>query len=106
MRIMLKSKIHGIKVTKVAPDYMGSITIDDKLLVDANILEYEQVHVLDRTNGNRFITYAIGGNPGECCVNGAASKLVKKGDSLIILAYSILTDGSAYELKPKIVICG
>lgn len=105
MRIMLKSKIHHIKVTNVAPNYEGSIAIDGGLLSRADILEYEQVHVLDLTNGNRFITYAIEGDKDECSVNGAAARLVNVGDVLIIMAFSILNDGASYELKPRIVVC-
>jgi aspartate 1-decarboxylase len=102
MRIMLKSKIHGIKVTDVNANYHGSITIDAKLLRRADILEYEQVHVLDITNGARFETYIIKGGKDECCVNGAAAKLVEFGDTLIILAYGIYDSVARYH-KPKIV---
>ena len=104
MRIMLKSKIHGIKVTDVNPHYDGSITIDSNLLQRTEIFEYEQVHVLDVTNGKRFVTYAIAGGKDECCVNGAAARLVEFGDELIILAYGIYDygffDGSN---RPKII---
>ena len=91
MRIMLDSKIHSLKVTDCNLRCDGSITIDSKLLEKADIKEYEQVHVLDVTNGKRFITYAIKGEDGEVCVNGAAARLVSFGDSLIILTYT-LTD--------------
>ena len=90
MRIMLKSKISGLKVTDAIIDYEGSITIPEKLLKEVDILQYEQVHVCNKSNGNRFITYAISGSSdGECIVNGAAAKLVEIGDELIILAYNI-----------------
>lgn len=105
MRTMLKSKIHRIKVTRVAPDYEGSIAIDSTLLVKADIFEYEQVHVLDVTNGNRFVTYAVDGNSGECSVNGAAARLVSEGDILIVVAYNIVNDDAAYKIEPKIVKC-
>ncbi len=105
MRTMLKSKIHGIKVTDVNPNYHGSISIDAELLKAVDILEYEQVHVLDKTNGARFITYAIKGEKGDCCVNGAASKLVNFDDELIILAYSIyvIDANEAKDYKPRIL---
>lgn len=86
---MLKSKITGIAVTDCNVTYEGSISIDVSLMRRANIMEYEQVHVLDRTNGERFITYAIKGSTGQICINGAAALLVKKGDDLIILTYHI-----------------
>ena len=105
MRIMLKSKIHGIKVTDVNPNYCGSITIDSKLIDETNILEYEQVHVLDVTNGKRFITYAMKGNKDEVCVNGAAAKLVEFDDTLIILSYGIYNDLWPVYRKPKIIYC-
>lgn len=103
MRILLKSKIYSVKVTDVNLEYEGSIAIDAKLLKRADILEYEQVHVLDVTNGVRFVTYAIKGDEDEICVNGAAAKLVKFGDNLIIIAFGIYDSISDY-IKPKIVI--
>ncbi|MDP2685143.1 MAG: aspartate 1-decarboxylase [bacterium] len=99
MRVMLKSKLYGLKVTKINPDYAGSISISHKWMHDTNIIEYEQVHVLDITNGNRFITYAIIGNDDEICVNGAAALLVNISDELIILAYDIV---DIYN-EPKII---
>ena len=83
MRIMLKSKIHRAHVTETNIDYEGSITIDKKLTEEADILPYEQVQVLNITNGARFTTYAIEGEDGEICINGAAARLVAKGLSLI-----------------------
>ena len=102
MRIMLKSKIHGIKVTDVNAEYHGSISIDAKLLKKVDIMEYEQVHVLDVTNGARFETYAIKGAKGECCVNGAAARLVNFDDVLIVLAYGLYDSVARYH-KPKIL---
>lgn len=105
MRIMLKGKIHRARVTDANIDYEGSITIDKKLMVEADILPYEQVHVLNINNGARFTTYAIEGQTegGEICLNGAAARKVVKGDIVIILAYSYVPDGEAYDYKPKIV---
>ena len=72
-RIMMKSKIHRATVTGASVDYEGSITIDRDLMDAVDILPHEQVHVLDISNGARLVTYAIPGNPGEICVNGAAA---------------------------------
>ncbi len=81
MRMMLKSKIHRARVTDANIDYEGSITIDRKLMAEADILPYEQVHVLNINNGARFTTYAIEGEEGsgDICLNGAAARLAVKG---------------------------
>ena len=105
MRIMLKSKIHRARVTKLNIDYEGSITIDSKLMEEADILPYEQVQVLNINNGARFATYAISAQPnsGEICINGAAARLVAKGDMVIILSYCNVEDEEARNFSPKIV---
>ena len=105
MRIMLKSKIHRARVTDCNIDYEGSITIDKKLMEEADILQYEQVQVLNIANGARFTTYAIEGKPasGEICLNGAAARLVVKGDIVIILSYCHVSDEEARKFIPKIV---
>jgi aspartate 1-decarboxylase len=103
MRIMLKSKIHRPHVTEVNIDYEGSITIDKKLMEAADILPYEQVHVLNLNNGARFTTYAIEGESGEICLNGAAARLVVKGDIIIILSYCHVNDDEASTYMPRLV---
>ena len=105
MRIMLKSKIHRACVTKTNIDYEGSITIDKRLMEEANILPYEQVQVLNINNGARFITYAIEGKreSGEICLNGAAARLVAKGDIILILSYCSVEDEEARNFMPKLV---
>ena len=105
MRIMLKSKIHRARVTDVNIDYEGSITIDKKLMEEADILPYEQVQVLNINNGARFSTYAIetGEESGEICINGAAARLATKGDTVIILSYCHVNEGELYSYKPKLV---
>jgi aspartate 1-decarboxylase len=103
MRIMLKSKIHRATITDSNIDYEGSITIDRKLMEEADILPFEQVQVLDINNGSRFTTYAIEGGPGEICVNGAAARLVSLGDLVIILSYCHLNDEEARTFRPKLV---
>ncbi|MBU05284.1 MAG: aspartate 1-decarboxylase [Dehalococcoidales bacterium] len=103
MRIMLKSKIHRARVTDANIDYEGSITIDKKLMRKADILPYEQVHVLNITNGDRFTTYAIEGKKDEICINGAAARLAAKDDIVIILTYSPVEDEKAHSFTPKLV---
>ena len=103
MRVMLRSKIHRARVTDVNIDYEGSITIDKKLMEEADILPYERVEVLNINNGARFDTYAIEGEKGEICINGAAARLAVKGDVVIILAYCHVKDDEARNLTPKLV---
>jgi aspartate 1-decarboxylase len=105
MRTMLKSKIHRARVTSLNIDYEGSITIDQRLMEEADILPYEQVQVLDLNNGARFDTYAIEGKreSGEICINGAAARLAAKGDIVIILAYCHVAEEQARNFAPKLV---
>lgn len=87
-RRMMKSKIHRATVSDADLHYVGSITLDTELMALADIAEWEQVHVLDIDNGARFETYAIPGGPGDCCLNGAAARLVAKGDRIIVITYA------------------
>ena len=105
MRTMLKGKIHRVRVTDVNLDYEGSITIDGLLMEAADIIPYEMVHVLDINNGARFETYAIEGErgSGEICINGAAARLVAKGDTAIILSYKVVTEEEARSSHPRLV---
>jgi len=103
MRTMLKSKIHGARVTQVNIDYEGSITIDQKLMREADILPYEQVQVLNVNNGARFTTYAIEGKSGEIGLNGAAARLAVKGDTIMVLSYCYVDDDEAHNFIPKLV---
>ena len=103
MRTMLKSKLHRATVTDANVDYEGSITLDPALMRAADILPYEQVHVLDVDNGARLETYAIEGRPGEVCINGAAARLVEKGHRVIILTYRTVESLRAREVKPRLV---
>ena len=84
----LKSKIHRATVTDADINYVGSISIDKNLMDSANLLPYEQVQVLNITNGSRLDTYVIEGkeNSGEICINGAAAHLVRPGDLIIIVS--------------------
>ncbi len=90
LRTMLKCKIHRATVTEANLHYEGSITIDRTLMDAAGLIEYEQVHIYDVDNGNRFSTYAIEGEPGSgvICLNGAAARMVTKGDLVIIACYA------------------
>ncbi len=105
MRTMLKSKIHRATVTDANVDYEGSITLDPVLMEAADILPYEQVHVLDVENGARLLTYAIEGEhgSGEVCVNGAAARLISTGDSVIILTYTAAAEHEARTCTPHLV---
>ncbi|MCD6567400.1 MAG: aspartate 1-decarboxylase [Dehalococcoidia bacterium] len=105
MRSMLKSKIHRARVTEVNVDYEGSVTIDKMLLEAGDILPFERVEVLDINNGSRFSTYAIEGeaNSGIIGLNGAAARMVAKGDTVIILSYAHVTDDEARFMVPTMV---
>ena len=102
---ILKSKIHRATVTDANLDYIGSITLDEILMEKAGLYEYEKVHILNISNGNRLETYAIKGAPnsGEVCINGAAAHLVSKGDLVIIAGYCSLEVSSINEFQPSIV---
>ena len=102
---MLKGKIHRAVVKQAELTYVGSITIDPKLMEAAGILEYEQVQIVDVENGNRFETYTIDGEPGSgmICLNGAAARQVQVGDHVIIMAYCQMDTNEAKEHKPKVV---
>jgi len=102
---MLKSKIHRARITEVNVDYEGSLTIDRLLMEAADILPYEKVQLVDINNGARLETYAVEGEPGSgtICVNGAAARLAAKGDLVIILTYSQVSDEEASTMKPNLV---
>lgn len=100
---MLSGKIHRATVTEANLNYEGSITLDPDLLDASGILPYEQVAVVDVTNGARLETYAIIGErgSGEVCINGAAAHLIHKGDIVIILAYQSVTEEEARQAAPR-----
>src|SRR4030043_269015 len=105
MRTMLKSKIHRARVTQCNIDYEGSITIDKDLMEAADFLTYEKVDVLNINNSARFHTYVIEGErgSGEICLNGAAARLVAKGDIVIILSYHDVPEDEAATTTPRLV---
>lgn len=102
---LLKAKIHRATVTQADLDYVGSVTIDTKLLRESGILEYEKVQIVDINNGNRFETYTIAGEEGSgiICLNGAAAKCVSVGDKVIIMAYANMTPQEAATHKPSVL---
>ena len=105
MRTMLKGKIHRAHVTGADINYEGSITLDPVLMEAADILPFEQVHVLDITNGSRLQTYAIEGRrgAGEVVINGAAARMIGEGDLVIVLAYHTVSEEDARSLRPRLV---
>jgi aspartate 1-decarboxylase len=102
-RRMMKSKIHRATVTGANLDYVGSISLAPELMALADIVEWEQVAVLDIDNGARFETYAILGGPGEVCLNGAAARLVHRGDKVIVITYADYEGAELEDFAPKIV---
>jgi aspartate 1-decarboxylase len=102
---VLKSKIHRVKVTQADLNYIGSITIDEDLMDGANLIEGEQVHVFNYTNGERLITYVIKGERGSgvICMNGPAALKVSEGDYVIVVAYAQMNTEEAKQFKPSIV---
>ena len=102
---MLKGKIHRATVTEADLNYVGSLTLDEDLIDAAGFREYEKIHVLDITNGNRIDTYIIRGErgSGKVCINGAAAHLIHKGDLVIIVSYCQLNELEVQDHTPKIV---
>jgi aspartate 1-decarboxylase len=102
---MLKSKIHRATVTGCDPDYVGSITLDPELMAQADLLVNEQVHVWDISNGSRFVTYAIEGEPGSGAVrvNGAAALLVNEGDKVIVGSFGAYDERDLESYDPVVV---
>ncbi|HEU0264492.1 MAG TPA: aspartate 1-decarboxylase [Geobacterales bacterium] len=104
-RKMLKSKIHRATVTGADLHYEGSVTIDRNLMSASDIIPYEAVVIWNVTNGNRFETYAIEGEPGSgvICINGAAARLVAPKDLVIIASFVNMENGEALKHEPKLV---
>ena len=105
LRTILKSKIHRARVTQAELYYSGSITIDSRLMQAADILEGEKVEVLNLNTGQRIETYAVIGkeDSGTICLNGPAARGGYIGDELIILAYYLVDERQAREVRPKVV---
>ena len=100
---MLKAKIHRATVTDADLNYQGSITIAPELLEASGILPHEKVEIFNCNTGARFATYVIVGGPGDICVNGAAARLVHRGDVVIIVAYAQLDADEAVDHQPTVV---
>ncbi len=107
-RDMLRAKVHRIKVTERDIEYEGSLSLDSELMHAADMLPFERIDVYDVDNGNRFSTYLIEGRPGsgDCCVNGAAARLVELGDKLIIAAFCSLEESEVRRHQPKLILIG
>lgn len=105
LRTVLGGKIHRATVTQADLHYVGSITVDEELLDAANIIEGEQVHIVDITNGARLETYVIVGprGQGDICINGAAAHLVNPGDRVIIMSYRQAEDRELTAHNPSVV---
>jgi aspartate 1-decarboxylase len=102
---VVKSKIHRVRVTQAELNYIGSITIDEKLMNEANIIEGERVQIVNINNGERLETYVIKGefNSGTICLNGPAARRVAVGDKIIIIGYGFMDFEEAKTFKPSLV---
>lgn len=105
LRQMLRGKIHRATITEANLDYVGSLTVDADLLRASDILPYEQVAVINVTNGARIETYAIEGPAGSgvMCANGGAAHFFTPGDIIIVIAYQYLEDREAKAAQPSVV---
>tara|TARA_B100000768_G_scaffold179147_1_gene196229 strand:+ start:6612 stop:6959 length:348 start_codon:yes stop_codon:yes gene_type:complete len=102
---VLKSKIHRVTVTNCDLNYIGSITIDENLIVASNMVIGEKVQVVNINNGERLETYIIKGekNSGEITLNGPAARKVQKGDELIIISYARMSIEDARKFNPTLI---
>ena len=102
---VMKSKLHCVTVTQAELDYIGSVTIDEDLMDAANLIENEQVHILNKNNGERFVTYVLKGERGSgvICLNGPAALKVKLGDVVIIISYANMDFEKAKTFVPWVI---
>lgn len=105
-RTLMKAKIHRATVTNADLNYVGSVTIDQDIMDSVNIFQNEKVQIVNNNNGARLETYVIPGERGTgiICLNGAAARLVQKGDTVIIIAYALVEESDIKYFKPKIAI--
>ena len=105
-RTMMKAKIHRAQVTDANLNYVGSVTIDQNILDQVDILPNEKVQIVNNNNGARLETYVIPGERGSgvICLNGAAARLVQKGDTVIIISYALIAENELELFKPKVAI--
>jgi len=102
----MKSKIHRATVTHADLNYVGSVTIDQAILDSVDIIPNEKVQIVNNNNGARLETYVIAGERGSgiICLNGAAARLVQKGDPVIIISYAMISEANVNSFNPKIAI--
>src|SRR6476620_5557268 len=102
---VLKSKIHRVRVTQAELNYVGSISIDEDLIEEANIIPNEKVQIVNNNNGARFETYVIKGERGSgtVCLNGPTARLAQVGDVVIIMSYAYMEQDEARAYKPVLV---
>jgi aspartate 1-decarboxylase len=105
-RTMMNGKIHRARVTEANLDYVGSITIDQDILDRVDMMANEKVQIVNNNNGARLETYIIPGERGSgvICLNGAAARLVQKGDVVIIISYKLVTENMVSNHIPKVAI--
>ncbi|MBD1371588.1 aspartate 1-decarboxylase [Hazenella sp. IB182357] len=105
-RMMMKAKIHGATVTEANLNYVGSVTIDEEILDQLDILPNEKVQIVNNNNGARLETYVIVGERGSgtICLNGAAARLVQPGDKVIIISYAMMDDATARVHEPRVAV--
>lgn len=105
-RTMMKAKIHRARVTEANLNYVGSITIDQDLLDQVDMLPHEKVQIVNNNNGERLETYVIPGERGSgtICLNGAAARLVQPNDIVIIVSYALISNDELASYKPKVAI--
>lgn len=105
-RTMMKAKIHRARVTEANLNYVGSVTIDQDILEQVDILPNEKVQIVNNNNGARFETYVIPGERGSgiICLNGAAARLVQKDDIVIIISYALVSEEKLPTFKSRIAI--
>lgn len=105
---LLKAKLHHARVTDCKINYQGSLTLDPEWMETLQILPYEEVHVYNIENGNRFSTYVIPGEKGarQVVLNGAAARLAAVGDRLIIAVYAWYEPDEAQGHQPRLLVMG
>jgi len=105
-RTLMKAKIHRARVTHADLNYIGSITIDQDILERVDIIPNEKVQIVNNNNGARLETYVIAGERGTgmICLNGAAARLVQKGDTVIIISYALVAESDTESFTPKVAI--
>lgn len=104
-RHLMKSKVHRATITSADLHYEGSLTLDRDLMAAADLVEFEEIHVVNVNNGQRFVTYIIPGEPGSGTVqlNGAAARLGMPGDLVILIAYGIVDNEAVANHSPRVV---